>query len=512
MADGATLGPRLRDYQIDAARGLWRSSVNHHAPATLLVAPTGSGKTVIAAFFMQKVLELLNWDILFLAPRREIVHQTCAKLTAAGVWPGLLMAGEVKSLGRPVQVASADSYLRWRGRKIEDRAPKLVVLDEAHRGLSRSMKKLLDDYRARGSQIIGMTATPIRSDGQGLGRLFTHMVCTPDIAELTGSGFLVPMDYYVGIIPDTKGVKLVAGDYSPDELQRVLDQDLLVGDVVDNYVRLARGRKTLLFAAGVQHSLHLRDRLRAAGFAVEHIDGTTAKKDRDAVHERLVRGDLDIVTNANVYVEGTDIPEVSCIIDAQPTKSFGRYRQKAGRGLRPSPGKTDCLYLDHAGNVYEHGRVEEHVEWRLAQGREPAMIRPSPAGPHAAPKERGCERCGALFAGHVCPRCGQERSRKARMADTLDGALTALDKPDAPHKPTQEEMQRWYQEALGQVRAWGKKDGMAAYAYQAKFGTLPPYHWSDLPAEQPSDPVRSYLRSRLIRAAKSVQAHRLSVA
>lgn len=512
MADGAHFGPKLRDYQIEAARGLWRSLVSHDNNATVLVAPTGSGKTVIASFFIQKVLEHLGWDVLFLAPRREIVHQTCNKLTSCNIWPGVLMAGEVKSLDRPVQVASADSYLRWRGRKIEDRAPKIVLLDEAHRGLSKSMKKLLDDYRARGSKVMGMTATPIRSDGQGLGRLFTDMVCTPDIAELTGMGFLVPMDYYVGIIPDTKGIKLVAGDYSPDELQRVLDQDLLVGDVVENYARLGRGRKTLLFSSGVQHSLHLRDRLRSAGFAVEHIDGQTPKKDRDAIHDRLTHGELDIVTNANVYVEGTDIPEVSCIIDAQPTKSFGRYLQKAGRGLRPFPGKADCRYLCHAGNVYEHGRVEEHVEWKLTQGREPAFIKPSQGSPQRAAKERGCERCGHLFAGHTCPRCGQERTRKPQMADTLGGALTALAKPEAPHKPTQAEMQRWYQEALGQVRAWGKKDGMAAYAYQAKFGNLPPYEWSHLPAEQPSDPVRSYLRSRLIRAAKSVKAYRLSVA
>lgn len=510
MADGA-YGPQLRGYQTEAARDLWRSIVSHNNPATLLVAPTGSGKTVIAAFLMQKLLQHLNWNILFLAPRREIVHQTCDKLTAAGVWPGILMAGEIKSPSRPVQVASIDSYLRWRGRKIADYAPQLVIADEAHRSLSRSMKKLLDEYRERGTKILGMTATPIRSDGQGLGRLYTHMVATPDVSDLTSMGFLVPMEYYVGIVPDTKGVKLVAGDYSQDELQRVLDQDLLVGDVVENYGRLGRGRKTLLFASGVQHSLHLRDRLRGAGFAAEHIDGTTSRKDRDAIHDRLTRGELDVVTNANVYVEGTDIPAVSCIIDAQPTKSFGRYRQKAGRGLRTYPGKTECMYLDHAGNVYEHGRVEERVEWRLTQGREPAMIREKEHSAHA-PVERGCEHCGALFSGHVCPKCGQERTRKARMADTLDGALTALEKPAAPHVPTQEEMQRWYQEALGQVRAWGKKDGMAAYAYQAKFGNLPPYQWSHLPAEQPSDPVRSYLRSRLIRAAKSVKAYRLSAA
>lgn len=511
MADGSTNGLALRDYQIDCARGLWRSLVSHDQNATLLVAPTGSGKTVIASFLMRQMMERLDWKILFLAPRREIVHQTVAKLQLAGVWPGILMAGEVKSLTRPIQVASRDSYLRWRGRKIADEAPQLLLIDEAHGAMSRTLRKLIEEYKARGTKLLGMTATPIRSDGQGLGRLFSDMVTAPSVASLTQQHYLVPMEYYVGIVPDTKGVRLVAGEYSQDELQQALDQDLLIGDVVENYARLGRGRKALLFASGVRHSLHLRDRLRAAGFAVEHIDGTTSRKDRDAIHARLTDGELDIVTNANVYVEGTDLPVVSCIIDAQPTKSLGRYLQKAGRGLRTYIDKHDCLYLDHAGNVYEHGRVEAEREWRLAQGREPAMVmRGQPA--RGAPVERGCEHCGHLFAGHICPRCGHERTRKPQLANTLDGTLTQLGKPEPRHEPTEAERRRWYQEALGQVRAWGKKDGMAAYAYQAKFGHMPPYAWQNLPAEAPSDPVRSYLRSRLIRSAKRVRAYRLAAA
>lgn len=509
MADGAC-GLLLRDYQIESARGLWRSLISHDCGSTVLVSPTGSGKTVTVAYFIQKAVQHLNWNVLFMAPRREIVHQTVGKLVMAGVYPGTLMAGEVKSLERPVQVASKDSYIRWRGRKIPDAAPNLVVVDECHGALSRTVKTMLDEYRQRGSKVLGMTATPIRSDGQGLGRLFDDMVMAPSIAELTRMGYLVPMDYYVGIIPDTKGVQLVAGDYSQDELERVLDQDLLVGDVVENYTRLGRGRKALLFASGVRHSLHLRDRLRAAGFAAEHIDGQTARKERDAIHERLTHGDLDVVTNANVYVEGTDLPVVSCIIDAQPTKSLGRYLQKAGRGDRTSPGKVDCVYLDHAGNVYEHGRVEAEREWRLAQGREPAVLMPQHVP--GIRIERACHHCGKLFAGPICPACGTERTRSAELKDTLGGQLTSLAKPEAHAEPTEAERQRWYQEALGQVRAWGKKDGMAAYAYQAKFGHLPPYEWQHLPAEQPSDPVRSYLKSRLIRAAKRVKAYKLAVA
>lgn len=509
MADGSNTSLGLWPFQTTVARGIWRELVLNNAKSTLLTAPTGSGKTTVAAFLTQQLNQRLGWNVLFLAPKREIVHQTAARMLRSGIRCGTIMAGEVLSPDRPVQIASNASYLRWRGRKVANAAPSLIIVDEAHGALSRTMVKLLDDYAGRGSKLLGMTATPVRSDGQGLGRLFDTMVCAPGVHDLTVAGFLVPMDYYVGIVPDTRGIRITAGDYSQDELAAVMNREALVGDVADNYARLAKGRPALLFASGVQHSLHLRDRLRGAGFHVEHIDGETPSSERDAIHNKLAHGELDIVTNANVYIEGTDLPCVSCIIDAQPTKSLGRYLQKAGRGLRIQPGKSECVYLDHAGNVYEHGRVELPRTWKLTQGRELGdQLKRETAQRRA--EEHACSHCGALFAGHTCPKCGATRERPAKLHDTVDANLEKLGSAKQHPAATEAEKQAWYQQALGQTRAWHKKDGMAAYAFNAKFGSMPPRRWQALPALQPSDGVRSYLKSRLIRQAKSVSAWRIS--
>lgn len=506
MGDGAMQPTILRDYQLESARGLWRQAVCRNDPASLLVAPCGSGKTVVLAALMRKLVELKQWRILFLAHRREIVHQTLDRCREAGFFPGVVMSGELPSPERPVQIASIGTYLRWRGHKLPPDYPDLVVYDEAHGALSRTAGKLLADMREHGTRLIGATATPIRSDGQGLGRLFNSLVLAPTVADLTARGCLVPMRYFVGVVPDLTGIKLVARDYSQDELQAVLDKEALIGDVVENYGRLARGRKALLFATGVQHSLHLRDRLRCAGIRAEHVDGQTARRDRDAVHAMLTNDETDVVCNANVYIEGTDLPIVACLIDAQPTKSLGRYLQKAGRGLRTHPGKTDCIYLDHAGNVYEHGRVEESRSWRLTQGRELGELlkrERKRSGEHA------CDNCGFLFAGEECPNCHHVRARPiGELAPTIAAELTELGRAKGrdAHVATDTEKRQWYREALAVTRGWGKRDGMAAYAFRAKFGAMPPLRWlSDGPCEA-SEPVKSYLRSRLIRASKSVRA------
>lgn len=498
----------LRDYQRDVCRSLWRSLVKGNSPATLLVAPCGSGKTVCLAAFIRAALEMRGWRTLFLCPRREIVHQAAATLSTAGLGVGTIMAGDVLNPDRPVQVASVASYLRWRGRKVAADYPEVVVTDEAHGSMSKGQTKLLTELREHGCHILGATATPIRGDGQGLGRLFHDMVEAPGVQALTDMGYLLPMHYYVGIVPDVSGVKLVARDYSQDQLQAVLDKDSLVGDVVDNYLRLARNRKALLFATGVQHSMHLRDRLRAAGVRAEHIDGTTPKLERDRIHGLLTSDLTDVVCNANVYVEGTDLPVVSCIIDAQPTKSVGRFLQKAGRGLRPYPGQSECYYLDHSGNVYEHGRVEMERNWKLTQGRE--------MGDEAAKQARkrrelACDSCGFMYAGAVCPKCGTPRVQKwTAFKSELDAELKELeDAKRAVTKPraaTPEEEAAWYGAAISVARKWGKRDGFAAYAFKDRFGFMPPFGWTVLPG--PITPeVESYMRSRLIRAAKRVRAY-----
>ena len=159
--------------------------------------------------------------------------------------------------------------------------------------------------------------------------------------------------------PDLTGVRVERGDYMERQLAERMDQAKLIGDIVEHWHRLAGSGKTVVFATGVAHSVHIRDEFLRSGVLAEHIDGTTPTEERDAILARLSRGETEVVTNCMVLTEGWDQPDVSCIVLARPTKHMGLYRQMIGRVLRPAPGKEYALVLDHAGAVFQHGFVEE---------------------------------------------------------------------------------------------------------------------------------------------------------
>jgi hypothetical protein len=140
---------------------------------------------------------------------------------------------------------------------------------------------------------------------------------------------------------DPKGVRTSKGDYVESELEARMNTDKLVGDIISHHPRLAKGRKTVLFASGVEHSVHLAREFQAAGVRAEHLDGSTPIEDRESILARLSSGDLEVVSNCMVLTEGWDQPDVSCLVLARPTKSLGLYLQMAGRCLRPSEGKSD---------------------------------------------------------------------------------------------------------------------------------------------------------------------------
>lgn len=495
----------LYPYQLQTCRQAW-SALNRSGNC-LIVAPTGSGKTIIGSFLLKQLQEHKGFDAMIFAHRREIVKQTEQKLQACGLSAGVLMAGEIKTPWRGVQVASIDSYRIWvRNGKLSPMTPKFVWLDECHRGLSPTYLSIIKEMREAGAQFLGTTATPIRSDGRGLGRLFDEMVLAPSVAELIALGYLVPARYYVGIVPDVSGVKLTAGDYDQRQLEEVVDQQLLIGDIISNWAKLARDRPTLVFASGVNHSIHLVEKFKALGVNALHIDGSTNTKIRDKAQNDLATGKLDVICNANVYIEGTDIPPVSCIVDAQPTKSLGRYRQKGGRGFRTSPatGKRDLLYLDHAGNVYQHGRLEMEIDWTLTEGLENAER--AQDRHEAQPVARACQYCGMLFSGRYCPNCGKERVRQGKERDYLPAELAEMSEGqyrNIERIPSPKDKAEWYAQALGNAQAMKKKPGWAYHCFMAKWGEQPP---DVREAKAPSKDVRNYMKSCLIRAAKRVKA------
>src|SRR5690606_10690615 len=160
----------------------------------------------------------------------------------------------------------------------------------------------------------GLTATPCRGDGRGLGNLYDLIVECPSVAELIEMGHLVPTRVFAPDRPDLTGARVERGEYVERQLAERMDTPEPVGHVVPHWLEWAERRRTVVFATGVKHSINLRDGFRRAGVAAEHIDGNTPTEERDRILARLARGEVDLVTNAMVLTEGWDSPAVGCLI------------------------------------------------------------------------------------------------------------------------------------------------------------------------------------------------------
>ncbi len=460
--------------------------------------------------------------ILFLCHRRELIRQTSQKLYDFGVDHGILLPGYPVRLHEPVQVASvAAVHARAiRSKVIEPPPADIVIVDEAHHACARTYQKILEMYPD--AIVIGLTATPVRGDGRGLGNVFEVLIEGPTVAELIDLKFLVPTKVYAPSRPDLKGVRVERGDYVESQLAERMDTRRLVGDVVEHWLRLAERRRTVVFAIGVKHSLHIRDEFRRAGVLAEHIDGTTATEERDAILARLAAGQIDLVTNAMVLTEGWDQPCVSCLVLARPTKSLGLYRQMVGRVLRPAEGKTDALILDHAGATFEHGFAEDPIEWTLSEDKRAINKAHAARGGGSSPSAlTTCPECSAVrFAGIPCPACGWQPHRKPQAVEVADGDLARLecDRSMRPSGPTPAEKDRFHRQLLWIAKERNYKPGWVAQKYREKFGHWPePPPWA-LPEPEPPDPAgrgsvraRSPTPRRCRRNADDWQHHRARV-
>lgn len=394
------VGVSLRPYQQDAVEHL-RGVLRHGARRVVLVAPTGAGKTVIAVHVVLEALRK-NKKVLFVAHRRELLDQTATKLGSAGLATHhvSVLRGDDKRFRptAPVQIASIDTL---RARQVH-LAADLVILDECHRSLSASFLALAQSYT--GSVLLGLTATPWRLDGRGLAELYEHLVVAADVPTLIAQGYLVtPRVFTHPQKPDLRDVRLRGGDYDEQDLARAMDRAVLIGSVVEHWVRHAANARTLVFAASVQHSQHLAAAFVAAGIAAEHLDGTTPATERAAVLHRLHTGETRLVTNCGILTEGYDEPRVKVVVLARPTKSWTLYRQMVGRAMRPDPELPElrmCLVLDHAGCAHEHGLPQDPQDYTLQPRRR--------RGAGSEVPVRSCPECYAVLPGGTltCPECG----------------------------------------------------------------------------------------------------------
>lgn len=469
---------RLRPYQVDAIERS-REALRSGSRRVLIVAPTGAGKTVIAAEIIRGAVAR-GRRVLFVAHRRELIGQAYAKLVGVG-FVGVIMANDPRR--RPtamVQVASIDT-LRRRAKPLAD----LVVVDEAHRALARSYAELADAYPR--AVHLGLTATPYRADGRGLGAAFDSLVVVSTPRALIDAGYLVePRVFTVPAadLPDLSNVRIKGNDYDPQALALAVDRVGIVGNIVAHWHRHGGGHRTVAFAASVAHSRHIAASFVAAGVAAEHLDGETPTDERDAILARLERGDTRVVVNCGVLCEGWDQPSVKTCILARPTKSCGLYLQQAGRILRPyeSAGAT---ILDHAGCVIEHGLPQDDRVFSLER---PKRRR----GVATAPPCKTCETCFAIVASSVavCPACGMAfPARESTALVETDGDLVEV------RAATADEKRAAWDALVRTVVERGYQPGWAAHQYRQRFGAWPPSTFARPRVVEDDDGKRTYLRS-----------------
>lgn len=356
-----------RAYQlrlVEECRSAFASGEN----AVLAVSPTGSGKTVFGRIVVEGALARGN-RVLWLAHRRELVTQAASKMP---VRAGVIMAGRSADPASPVQVASLDTIAERSDLPPAD----LIVYDEAHHIVAATSRGILARYPD--AKVLGLTATPSRSDGTALGDVFGRMVLGPSVRELIAEGFLVESE--------------VIGPAD--------EAEALAANPVDAWKRYADGRPGFLFCKTVEQSKECVEEFRANGIPAAHVDGKTAKGTRQEAIDDFTNGRIDVLSSVYVFTEGVDLPRAKVCMLARGCEHAGIFLQMVGRVLRPF-NNQHALIVDLVGMVNRHGLPDDDRIWsldgapiRLAKREEPISQCPKCAAVWRSSKGRICNRCG----------------------------------------------------------------------------------------------------------------------
>lgn len=448
---------QLRDYQVQVVRETY-SLIRKEIKRILIYAPTGAGKTVIAS---KMVLDAVSRGrrVLFLVHRDTLIIQTLAALQRYGLDAGIVKAGYKEDRKQLIQVASIQSLARRRIPPAD-----LIICDECHTlSYFNSFERLLKFLP--GATLIGFTATPWRlKRDEGLGSIYKGLVCAPQPKELIQRGYLVPPRYFgYPIDLDLAQVKTVAGEFDAAGLEAVCNSPRIISRMVEEYQRLSNSRRAIVFAVSIAHSLAIKAAFNAVGVPAEHLDASTPSDERQAIFSRVKSSKTLVLSSVGVLTEGFDIPEISCVILARPTKSKALNLQMVGRGLRIAPwdSKTDCVIMDFAENTKRHGFVTEEQNISLEK---PDIV------DSGDPPVKLCPECSALvhIAVMVCPECGYEFPPKVkveRLVDLVDLAAVESDQYEFYATKARLAFHNRY------------APGWASAKFKDKYGVWPPRDW-----------------------------------
>lgn len=433
----------LREYQtelISRTRKSWKSG--HKRPC--IVLGCGGGKSVIVAELARRTTWAGN-RVLFIVHRKELCDQIRQTFSWWGVDMSLCTIGMVQTVTRRVQ---------------KMQPPSLIITDENHHCLANSYRRIYEAFP--GAYCVGVTATPVRLDGSGLGDVNDDLVIGPPTRWLIDNGYLAPYKYYSVKLIDTDALRTKRGEY--DLTGVVLDRKIY-GDVIQSYRRFADGLKAICYCPSIPYSEQMAERFRAAGIPAAHIDGATDKKERDRIIADFRAGKIQVLCNVDLISEGFDVPDCGAAILLRPTKSLTLYIQQAMRCMRYKPGKT-AVIIDHVGNVFRHGFPDDEREWDLYAKPD----KKSRKKPEIRAKEcPDCMRAVPSTAAE-CPYCGYKFRAEGRELEE-DGSAKIEEIKRITADYTRPGDCRSYRELLEYAKNHGYKPGWA-YIMSKQMGYL----------------------------------------
>lgn len=413
--------PSLYPHQEDL-RDRTRAALAKHG-RVILCAQTGMGKTRTAKWILgssanRAPLPNQSGRALFCVHRRGLVDNALDSFSEDPALPhAVIMSGRETAYGCRVQVASIDTLLSWfieSGTYPSDVTFDLIVWDEAHSHHPK-FARFLQYHDARRealgqhpAYVIGLTATP---QAQGLADVYKEIILGPSTQWLVDNKFLSQFRYFRATQGKLGLLVRRGNEFTKDSEAAAMDG--LGGDLVRDWKRLADGRPTVGFFPRRSHAQDAMAQLSAAGLRVAYVDGDTEDIERKTIFSQLNHHQIDYLCNVQVVERGTDIPRISCVQLCVAIGSLVRYRQMVGRGSRMHPAKTDCLVLDHGGNILRHGFFEDDPKWSLD-------ITTKEPGEQGTRPTIECPRCNAIYRGGKCRSCGYEPSPAERRGQGLE--------------------------------------------------------------------------------------------
>lgn len=424
----------LRDYQQEVFDKLKLELL--HNKRVICQMPCRSGKSYIMYEICKKA-NLKGSNVLVLAHRNLLLDQHRSLIDLPNV-----------------RITSRQTEVRHLG---EHGKVDIILVDECHLSASDTYKKIFDFYSD--SIIIGMTATPCRLDGRSLGEIYQKIIKGPTVKYLIGIGAISPFDYYAPKLDiDLKSVKTSDGDYNQKDLEDIMLDNKIYGDIILNYEKMAKGKQAIAYCVSIKHAQKICDLFNEHNYQAKCIHSKIPKKEREKILEDFKNQLFTVIVSVDCISEGISLPSCEVCLMLRPTQSYALYVQQGMRALTPHPNKK-AIVIDYVGNVYRHGMLDEEEEFSLIE-------RKKCKNPSGEPEilVRVCKKCLRTYAGtsSICPYCGYNLGKtKREIEQEKKVELELITEFEKKQKRMEVGMQYTFEGLIEIARERGYKPGWA---------------------------------------------------